>query len=129
MESLSLLVGMAQQQGGGDPQAPAGCAGGGMQGLIMMALMIGVFYFLIIRPQSKKAKEHARMLDALKKGDEVVTRGGVIGKVSGIAGNIVTLELQEKVRVRVLKSFIDGRFGDGAAAKAEGKTETAAEKN
>ena len=84
-----------------------------------MVLMFAVFWFLLIRPQSKKAKEHANMLNNLKKGDQVVTRGGVVGKISGIQDNVLVIEIQEKVRVRVLKSYVDGRFDTGAVAAAE----------
>ena len=95
-----------------------------MSGILMMALMFGVFYFLIIRPQSKKAKEHARMLDQLQKGDQVITRGGIIGKVSGVQDGVLVLEIQEKVRVRVLKSFVEGKYVEGAqGAAATGKSE------
>jgi preprotein translocase subunit YajC len=84
----------------------------------MMLLMFGVFYFILIRPQVKKQKEHQALLAALKKGDTVITRGGVIGKVSGISGNEVVLELQEKVRVRVLRSYVDGKYEAAPAAPA-----------
>jgi preprotein translocase subunit YajC len=77
--------------------------------------MFGVFYFILIRPQAKKQKEHQAVLAALKKGDTVITRGGVIGTVSGVVGNEIVLELQEKVRVRVLRSYVDGKY-DGAQA-------------
>jgi preprotein translocase subunit YajC len=80
--------------------------------LVMMLLMFGVFYFILIRPQVKKQKEHQAMLQAIKKGDNVVTRGGLIGKVSGVAEGVLTLELQEKVRVRVLRSHVDGKYDD-----------------
>jgi preprotein translocase subunit YajC len=100
--------------GGGGPLG--GCAGGGIQPLVMMALMFGVFYFLMIRPQQKKTREHANMLNGLQKGDEVVTRGGIIGKVSGVQDSVVVLELQEKVRVRVFKSYIESKTPQSAAA-------------
>lgn len=108
---------------GGDAAAaagPMGCAGGGMSMPIMMLLTFGVFYFLILRPQSKKAKEHGNMLNALQKGDQVVTRGGIIGKISGVQDNIIVLELQEKVRVRVYKSYIEGKVSDGQATQPAG---------
>ncbi len=92
--------------------APAGgasgllSAGGGM--LVPTLLVVGVFYFMLIRPQQKKQKDLESWLKALKKGDEVVTSGGLIGKISGLTDQIATLELQEKVRVRVLRSQISG---------------------
>ena len=93
----------------GGPMGPCG-AQGGTSTIIMMVAMFAIFYFLLIRPQSKKAKEHQNMLSALQKGDEVVTGGGMVGKVSGIADKVVTLEVSEKVRVRVLKSQIVDKF-------------------
>lgn len=98
--------------------------------LPMLGLMFVVFYFILIRPQQKRAKEHKSMLESLKKGDEVITRGGIVGRVSGVADNVVTLEIQEKVRVRVLKSYIDGRHGAATqpareAAKPDSKSEPA----
>ncbi len=102
-----------------------------MQPLVVMLLMFVVFYFLLIRPQQKRAKEHAAMLGNIKKGDRVVTRGGIIGKVTGVQDNIVILELQEKVRVQVLKSYVDVKQDEAAAKssadKAEKKSEPAAE--
>jgi len=81
-----------------------------------MLLMFGVFYFLLIRPQVKRQKEHTRMLDAIKKGDEIVTRGGIIGRVTGISGQKLVIEIQEKVRVRILRTAIESKYD---AAKME----------
>ncbi|HWN67817.1 MAG TPA: preprotein translocase subunit YajC [Haliangium sp.] len=85
----------------------------------MMLLMFGVFYFLLIRPQVKKQREHQNMLKRLDKGDTVVTRGGLVGKVTGVTDNVLVIELQEKVRVRVLRTHVEGRFEPGAAAVVE----------
>lgn len=87
--------------------------------IIMMLLMFGVFYFILIRPQAKKQKEHQAMLTALGKGDTVVTRGGMIGKISGTKDNELIIEIQEKVRVRVLRSHVDGKYDPKAAKKQE----------
>jgi preprotein translocase subunit YajC len=86
---------------------------------LMMILMFGVFYFVLIRPQQKKFKEHQAMLGALKKGDMVVTRGGIIGKVTGVTGTELVLELQEKVRVRVLRSYVEAKHVEAAAAATD----------
>ncbi|MCP4606916.1 MAG: preprotein translocase subunit YajC [Proteobacteria bacterium] len=86
--------------GGGDP----------MVTVFMMLAIFGAFYFLLIRPQQKKAKEHQTMLGSIKKGDEVVTGGGLVGKITGISDKLFTLEISEKVRVRVLKSQVIDRF-------------------
>jgi len=78
--------------------------------IIFMLLMFAVFWFILIRPQVKKQKAHQAMLSALTKGDTVITRGGFIGKISGISDAVITLELQEKVRVRVLRAYVDGKY-------------------
>ena len=95
---------------------------GGMQPILMMVVMFVIFYFILIRPQVKKQKEHAAMLGKLGKGDEVITRGGVIGKITGVTDDgILVLELQEKVRVRVPRAYIEGKWegkGPEGAAKA-----------
>jgi preprotein translocase subunit YajC len=77
--------------------------------LIMMLLMFGVVYLMMIRPQQKKAREHQDWLRNLKKGDEVVTQGGIVGRISGLSDQFVTLEIQEKVRIKVLRTSIQGR--------------------
>jgi preprotein translocase subunit YajC len=87
-------------------------ASGGSSGLMQMAplvLIFVVFYVLVIRPQSKKAKELQSMLKELKKGDDVVTQGGIIGRITGIKDDEVTLQVQEGVRLRFLRSSITGQ--------------------
>ncbi len=76
--------------------------------LIPLLAMFLIFYVLLIRPQQKRAKKHKEFLDNLKKGDMVVTAGGLHGKVVGITDTIVTLEIGEKVRVKVSKDSIAG---------------------
>lgn len=83
-------------------------AGGFLQALIPMALIFAVFYFLLIRPQQKKAQEHKKLLENLKKGDGVLTNGGLYGKIVGIEGQVVTLEIAEKVRVKVSRAHVQG---------------------
>ena len=77
-----------------------------MQSLIMFVPLILIFYFLLIRPQQQRAKKHRAMLDAMKKGDTVVTSGGLIGKVIKVAETEVTVELADGVRVRSMKGMI-----------------------
>jgi preprotein translocase subunit YajC len=81
-----------------------------MTTIIMMVVMFAVFYFLLIRPQQKKAKTHQNMLGGLKKGDEVVTAGGLVGKITGVSDKVLTLEVSEKVRVRVIKSQVTDKY-------------------
>src|SRR6187549_2963444 len=82
-----------------------------LQPMMMMLVIFGIFYFLLIRPQVKRQREHQAMLKKLGKGDEVITRGGVIGKITGESDDgIVVLELQEKVRVRVPRAYIEAKW-------------------
>lgn len=97
-----------------------GSVGGGAQGgsnqlmaFLPLILLFVVFYFLLIRPQQKKAKTQKQFLESLKKGEEVVTSGGLYGKITGITDDVVTLEIAEKIRVRVLKSSIMMSVGKG----------------
>ena len=84
-------------------QAGAAAPGGQLAPLLMMVLFIVIFYFLLIRPQQKKAKEHQAMLAALSVGDEVVTAGGILGKVTALGDGVVTLEVAQGVQIKVQK--------------------------
>ena len=89
------------------------------QPIMMMLVMFAIFYFILIRPQVRKQKEHQAMLGKLGKGDEVITRGGIIGKITGVMDDgVVVLELQEKVRVRVPRSYIEGKWDGKVPASA-----------
>jgi len=100
---LGLAFAMGSPVGGAS-------AGGGMmaqfQGMIPLVFMFAIFYFLLIRPQQKKAKEHRALLEALKKGDLVVTAGGLHGKVSALDDQVVTLEIAPGVNVKINKGFV-----------------------
>jgi len=71
-------------------------------------LMFAIFYFLLIRPQQKKQKAHRQLLGDLKKGDRVITSGGLYGRITGLTDTVVTLEISEKVRVKVGRGNIAG---------------------
>ena len=86
------------QAGGGTAQQPPR--------FLPIILMFVVLYFLMIRPQMKRAKEHKSMLDALSKGDEVVTSGGIVGKVTKVEDKMVEVEIASGVKVRVIKSTL-----------------------
>ena len=90
--------------------APAAAAGGDMQSTLMsmlpLLLMFAVVYFVMIRPQMKKQKEHRAMIDALAKGDEVVTAGGFLGKVSKLGEAYVGVELATGVEVQMQRSAV-----------------------
>jgi preprotein translocase subunit YajC len=95
---------------------PAGGAAGGAAGqsgfmssfqqIIPLVFMFAIFYFMLIRPQQKKAKEHKALLDAMKKGDNVITAGGVHGKITSVDDDIVTLEIANNVNIKIAKSYI-----------------------
>ena len=85
--------------------AGASPAGGGLTPFIMMAVFVVIFYFLLIRPQMKKAKEHKTMLESLQKGDEVVAVG-ILGKISKISDNYLSLEVAPNTTIQVQKQAV-----------------------
>lgn len=97
-----MLISSAYAQAAATPDPTGGVLSQGL----LFAAMIAVMYFLLIRPQQKKAKEHQAMLDALGKGDEVVTGGGIAGRVTKIGENYVTVDIAEGVEVQVQKPAI-----------------------
>lgn len=87
-----------------------------MMSFVPLILIFVVFYFLLIRPQQKKAKEHQDFLSNMKKGDTVVSSGGMIGTITGLTDTVVTLEVADNVRVKVSRPYILGTVSN---AKAE----------
>ncbi len=90
---------------------PAYAAAGGDSGfvsLIPLVLIMVIFYFLLIRPQQKRVKEHKTMVAEIKKGDSIVTGGGMIGKITNVKDDILTIEIAEGVRVKVKRDTIVG---------------------
>ncbi|MBM4285941.1 MAG: preprotein translocase subunit YajC [Deltaproteobacteria bacterium] len=76
--------------------------------VLPMVLMVAIFYFLLIRPQQRKGKEHRALLDNLKRGDRVLTAGGLVGEITSMTEQMVTLEVADKVRVEVARPYITG---------------------
>lgn len=102
MNLLDLLISPAYAQ-----SAPAtGATGFGGMNILFLVVMIGAMYFLMIRPQMKRAKEHKEMLGKLGNGDEVITSGGVAGTVAVMGDNFVTVEVADNVRILVQKGAI-----------------------
>jgi preprotein translocase subunit YajC len=103
--SLSVFISSAFAQ-----TAAAAAAGGDMQSSLMsmlpLVLMFVVLYFVMIRPQMKKQKEHKAMIDAIAKGDEVVTAGGMLGKVSKLGESYVGLEVANGVEIQIQRSAV-----------------------
>ena len=96
-----MLIASAYAQGTG-----ASPAGGGIESMILIVLMFGVLYFLMIRPQMKRAKEHKTMLEALQKGDEVITSGGVLGRITKLGESYVTVEIAPNVEVQLQRPAV-----------------------
>ena len=95
------MTGVAYAAGGG-----AGGAAGGIASFIPLILIFGVFYFMLIRPQQKQAKLQQLFLDEMKNGNKVVTKGGIHGTITGLTESVVTLEIADKVRIKVSRSSI-----------------------
>ena len=108
-----FLIGMADGTSAGP--------GGALSGMLPIIAIFAIMYFLVLRPQSKKAKEHQKMLTELKKGEEVVTQGGIIGKITGITDGELVIQVQEGVRLRVLRSSVQNRYTAPERPKAESK--------
>jgi preprotein translocase subunit YajC len=108
--AISHLLPLAQA-------APAGDAGSLMSMLPMFVVMIAVMYFLMIRPQQKKEKQKAEMLNSLSKGDSVVTIGGICGTVVGISDNHVVVKVDDNTKIEFLKSSIAHRVVENESKK------------
>lgn len=99
-----------------DPVAPAGSpASPGLASFLPLIIIFVLFYFLLIRPQTKKAKEHKAMIAALAKGDEVVTTGGLLGRVTALDDGFVTLSIAQNVEVRVQRHAVAQLMPKGTA--------------
>ena len=98
---MSLLISEAHAQ-----VAAAAPQGPGMLNFIILPLMIVVFYFLLIRPQQKRAKEHQALLSRLAAGDEVVTAGGLLGRITEVSDSFITVEIADGVRIKVQRQQI-----------------------
>lgn len=105
--------------------ADAAAAAGPMANIaqfVPLVLIFIVFYFLLIRPQQKKAKEHQVYLTNLKKGDKIITGGGIHGQIVGLTETVVTLEIAENVRIKINRSAIAGSATDAEKQQAPAKT-------
>ncbi len=92
-----------------------GGAGGGAEGggspvaaFMPLILMFVIFYFLLIRPQQKKAKQHKEVLAGLKKGDKIITTGGLYGRITSVEGDVLTVDLGNDLQVEVNRGFVSG---------------------
>ncbi|MDO1530161.1 preprotein translocase subunit YajC [Fulvimonas sp. R45] len=98
--------------------APAGAAGGGVSMLIFMVVIFGAMYFMMIRPQMKRQKEHRAMVSALAKGDEVVSNGGLAGRVDEVGESFLVIEIAPNVRVKLQKGAVSQVLPKGTLKSA-----------
>ncbi len=103
-----MLTSIAYAAGG----SPGGAGGGGdlLSMFLPLILMFAVFYFLLIRPQQKKAKQHKEMLSKLQKGDYVLSNGGVLGRIVNVEGDILTVNIAEKTDIKIPRGYIQGTY-------------------
>lgn len=97
---MDFLISTAYAQSAGQPGAS------NPFGLILLVGMFVIFYFILIRPQQKRVKEHRNLVASLKKGDEVVTNGGLLGKLTDVSDQYVTVELAENIEVKLQRSAV-----------------------
>lgn len=110
---------IAQANEAGVPQEP-----GTMANLIPLILIFFIFYMFIIKPKQKEIKEHNNMIDALKKGDEIVTGGGIVGKVKKVEDNLLEVEIAADTVVKVMRSTITRNNSAIERAKKESAAKT-----
>lgn len=96
---MDFLISDALAQGAGGSPSP-------FPSLIMLVVLFGLFYFLLIRPQQKRQKEHREMTQKLAKGDEIVTQGGVLGRITKVGDSFVSLEIAEGTEIRVQRAAV-----------------------
>jgi preprotein translocase subunit YajC len=99
-------------------QAGPAAPGGQFMPIVMMVVFVVIFYFLLIRPQQKKAKEHQALVSKLSTGDEVVTTGGILGKVTEVGDSFVTIEVADGVRLKVQKFQVGSLMPKGTLKSA-----------
>ena len=111
MEFLDFFIASAHAQ---DAAAPAG----GLMSFLPLIIIFVIFYFLLIRPQMKRAKEHKNLVATLGTGDEVVTNGGLLGKITKVGESFVTVELADNVQIKVQKHAIASVMPKGTVKSA-----------
>jgi preprotein translocase subunit YajC len=110
---LPPFIPEAMAQGGGGTPGAAG-----LLQLLPLVILFGLFYFLLIRPQTRRAKEHRAMVSALQKGDEVVTSGGTLGRVTQVGEVFVSLEVADNVNIKVQRQMIQAVMPKGTIKSA-----------
>ncbi|WP_022952308.1 preprotein translocase subunit YajC [Leucothrix mucor] len=104
---MSFFISDAMAEGAAAPQ------GGGLQLIIMMAIFFGIMYFMIIRPQQKRAKEHRELISSISKGDEIVAGGGILGKVVNLGDNFIEMSVAEGSTIKVQRQAVSAVMPKG----------------
>lgn len=86
--------------------APQAGAGGGIEFLIIIAIFFALMYFIMIRPQNKRTKEHKQLIESLSRGDEVITTGGVVGKITQVGENMIQIEVANGIEIKIQKQAV-----------------------
>ena len=110
MELLDFFISSAYAQDAGQP--------GGLMSFLPLIIIFVIFYFLLIRPQMKRAKEHKKLVAELGNGDEVVTNGGLLGRITHVGESFVTVELAENVQIKVQKHAVASVMPKGTIKSA-----------
>ena len=108
---MSFFINDAMAQSSGGQQT------GTLELILPLLLMFGIFYFLLIRPQQKKAKEHKNLVAALKKGDEIITNGGILAKITDVEETFLTCQIAENVEVKVQSHAVSAVLPKGTIKK------------
>jgi len=106
---MSFFISDAMAEGA----AAAPSTGDSLMGLLPLILIFVVFYFLLIRPQVKRAKEHKKLVDSVTAGDEVMTNGGIVGKVKTVDENFVSIEIASNLTIKVQRQYISSQVPKG----------------
>ncbi len=107
---MDFLIQAAHAEGAG-----AVASTPGLTDFLPLVILFAVFYFLLIRPQTKRVKEHKKMVDSLAKGDEIVTNGGLLGKITDLGDNFVQLQIAENTQVKIQKDAISAVMPKGTS--------------
>jgi preprotein translocase subunit YajC len=108
---VAYAMGAGQGTGGEGASNP-------LAAFLPLILMFAIFYFLLIRPQQKKAKQHKMLLSNLQKGDHVLTGGGIYGRITNVAGDVLTIEIAKDMSIKVNRNYVSGKAEPGET-KAE----------
>src|SRR5690625_680060 len=112
---MNFLISAAYAQDG------AAAGGNPLMSLLFPIALIAIFYFLLIRPQQKRAREHKKMVEAIGKGDEVMTQGGILGKITEVGESFITVEIASGVEVSIQKSAVASLMPKGTYKQTEKK--------